>query len=257
MKTTLFAVALVVALSLSAAAQHSKTPAMSQHRAGQATGDQEIKDFPSGVPPSLCNPCLFYGGDLDVNDFNAAGMSDENTLLIVGGATTWGSVIIPAGVTAKVEGILFNVQADAAFDPLTLAYDIHTGITEGSGGTSIASGSGPALVQATGRNFLGLNEYTLEVSLSSPITLTPGQYWFNVQPQCLNTLDGSCSVFRQFVSNTTMTHANNIHGSWQPGHQMFLNGAIFGISWGNWCDPDIGFNAAQCSALSFGLRGTE
>ena len=142
MKTTLFAVALVAALSLSAAAQHSKTPAMSQHRAGQATGDQEIKDFPSGVPPSLCNPCLFYGGDLDVSDFNAAGMSDENTLLIVGGATTWGSVIIPAGVSAKVEGILFNVQADAAFDPLTLAYDIHTGVTEGSGGTSIASGSG-------------------------------------------------------------------------------------------------------------------
>ena len=80
-------------------------------------------------------------------------------------------------------GILFNVQADAAFDPLTASYDVRTGVSEGNGGTSLASGTGPAVVTATGRNFLGLNEYTVSVSWSTPVTLTAGTYWFNATPQ--------------------------------------------------------------------------
>lgn len=256
MKTTLFAVALVVALSLSAMAQHSR-PAMSQHRAGSATGTTVFKNSAHPQVPALCNPCLFYAGDLNPFDPNAAGMSDENTLLITeGGGATYAAVIIPTGVTATVSGIVFNVQADAAFDPMTASYDVRTGITDGNGGTSIASGSGSIAVQATGRNFLGLSEYSLAVSLSAPLTLTPGEYWFNLQPQCLNTLDGSCSVFRQFVSNTTQ-QTNRLNGWWQPAHEMFLNGAFYGITFTNWCDSELGFNPYQCAGMSFGLIGTE
>jgi len=255
-KTTLSAVALLLALSLTAVAANTKKPAVSQHRAGDPSIPlQEPRFNPNSVPPSLCNPCLFYGGDLNTGDLNAAGMSDENTLLIVGGSSTYSAVNIPTGVTANVYGILFNVQADAAFDPLTASYDIRTGVSEGNGGTSIASGSGNAVVQPTGRNFIGLNEYTVEVSWSTPVTLTSGEYWFNVTPQCLNTLDGSCSAFRQFVSNTTQG-ANDIHGNWQPAHEMFLNSSFFGFTWANWCDSSLGFNANQCGYMSYGLRGT-
>ena len=254
MKTKLFAVALVVALNLSAVAA-TKKPAPSLHRAGNPAAKLPSGDTPNPVPPALCKPCLFYGGDINVDNENAAGMSDENTLLIVGGSSTYGAVNIPEGVTAKVFGILFNVQADAAFDPLTATYDVRTGVTDGNGGTSIASGSGPAIVQATGRNFLGLNEYTVQVSWSTPLTLTAGEYWFNVTPQCLNTLDGSCSVFRQFVSNSNL--ANAVRGSWQPVHEMFLNSTFFGFTFTNWCDSSLGFNTIQCAGMSFGLRGTE
>jgi hypothetical protein len=135
-------------------------------------------------------------------------------------------------------------------------YDIRTGVSEGDGGTSIASGSGAVVVQPTGRNFLGLYEYTVALSWSSAVTLTPGEYWFNVTPQCLNTLDGSCNVFRQFVSNTTSL-ANGRHASWQPLHEMFLNSSFFGFTWANWCDSSLGFNSQQCAAMSFGLRGTD
>ena len=255
MKTTLSVVALTVALSLSAVAANSK-PAPSQHKAGNPNAPiPQFKNFPNPNPPSLCHPCLFYGGDINTGDLNAAGMSDENTLLIPN-SSTYGAVDIPAGTTATVYGILFNVQADAAFDPLTASYDIRTGVTEGNGGTSLASGSGPAVVQATGRNFLGLNEYTIAVSWSTPVTLTSGTYWFNVTPNCTNTLDGSCYVFRQFVSNTTSL-TNNVRGAWQPIHQMFLNSPFFGFTWANWCDSSLGFNAIQCAGLSFGLRGTK
>lgn len=257
MKTTLFAFAFVVALSLSAVAANSKKPAPSIHRAGD---DAITVPHPDGrqvtTPPPDCSPCLFYGGDLDTSSLNAAGMSDENTLLITGGSTTYGSVIIPAGVTAQVFGILFNIQASAAFDPLTATYDIRTGVSEGNGGTSIASGSGTVLVQPSGNVFLGLTEYSVTVSWTTPVTLTPGQYWFNVEPQCLNTLDGSCSVFRQFLSNTT-SFANAVHADWQPVHEMYLNSSYFGLTWANWCDSELGFNLQQCAFASFGLRGTE
>jgi len=253
-KTTLFAFAFVVALSLSAVAANAKKPAVSRHGHGSSVADPAAP--PSVTPPALCSPCLFYGGDLNTSSSNAAGMSDENTLLIVGGSSTYGAVNIPAGVTANVYGILVNVQADANFDPLTASYDIRTGVSEGNGGTSIASGSGAAVVQATGRNFLGLNEYTVAVSWATPVALTTGEYWINATPNCTNTLDGSCYAFRQFASNTTSL-ANGVHAGWQPLESMFLNSSFFGFTWANWCDSSLGFNEFQCAALSFGLRGTE
>jgi len=181
-------------------------------------------------------------------------MSDENTLLIVGGGSTYGEVNIPTGTTVTVKGILFNVQADAAFDPMTASYDIRTGVSEGSGGTSIASGTVNLQVAATGNNFLGLNEYSL-LAVFPSMTLVSGDYWLNVTPNCTNTLDGSCSVFRQFVSNTTQ-RTNALHESWQPAHEMFLNSSFFGLTWANWCDAGVaGFNPTQCGYLSFGLLG--
>jgi len=249
-KTTLVAFALVVALSLSAVAGTTQSP--SAHRAGSNNPDKGAP--PTVNPPALCNPCLFYGGDLNPSSSNAAGMSDENTLLIVGGSSTYGAVNIPS--TANVYGIVFNVQADAAFDPLSATYDIRTGVSEGNGGTSLASGTGTIVVQPTGRNFLGLYEYSIAVSWQQPVTLNPGEYWFNATPQCLNTLDGSCYVFRQFVSNTT-SQANGVHAGWQPAHEMFLNSSYFGFSWANWCDSSLGFNQYQCGFLSFGLRGKD
>jgi hypothetical protein len=253
-KRTFFAVALVITLSLSAAASEHKTPALSQHRAGNPAAElRDVKENPNPAVPPACSPCLFYGGDLNPSDANAAGMSDENTLLLPGGSSTYAEVNIPTGTTVTVKGILFNVQASAAFDPMTASYDIRTGVSEGSGGTSIASGTVTMAVSATGRNFLGLNEYSL-VAVFPSTTLTSGAYWVNVTPNCTNTLDGSCSVFRQFVSNTT-SRTNALHQSWQPAHEMFLNSSFFGFTWANWCDSSLGFNTVQCGYMSYGLLG--
>ena len=251
MKTTLFAATLVVALTLSAAAA-TKKPPMSQHLAGSAT--EGPADPGHGIPPALCDPCLFYGGDLNVSDPNAAGLSDENTLFIPN-SSTYGNYNVPSGVTVTVTGILFNVQASANFDPLTATYDVESGVVEGIGGTSIASGTANIQVAATGRNFIGLNEYSVAVQLPTPLVLGAGGYWFNVTPTCTNgTQDGSCSTGRFFVSNTTQ-RTNEVYGINQTDHQMFLNSAIFGATWANWCDPTIGLTKWQCRSLSFGLMG--
>ncbi len=249
MKTTFLAAALVVTLTLSAAAQ--KKPSTSQHLAGN---NEQFTLAPAGTPPGLCAPCVFYGGDLNPSDFNAAGMSDENTLLIPG-SSTYGNFNVASGVSVTVTGILFNVQADANFDPLTASYDIRSGVSEGNGGTSLASGSANLTVAATGRNFLGLNEYSLAVQLPTPLLLGPGNYWFNLTPNCTNgTSDGSCSVGRFFVSNSTQG-TNNVRGGSETIHQMYLNSSFFGFTWANWCDPSLGFNSIQCAGLSFGVMG--
>ncbi len=251
MKRMLFVTALVMALiSLSAAADQKPAPVLSR------TGDPSVKaqvhkNSSKPQAPASCNPCLFYGGDLNPTDPNADGFSDENTLLIVGGNSTYGAITIPSGPNANVTGILVQVLATAAFDPFTATYDIRQGVSEGNGGSDVSTGSASVAVAATGRTAFGLYEYTVTATFSS-VTLVPGEYWFALEPQCLNTLDGSCSVFRQFVSNTT-EEANAVNGGWQPNGEMFDNG-YFG-SWNNWCDSQFGLNSEQCEWLSFGVIG--
>lgn len=252
MKTMIFAVTLVLALSLTAAAAQKKPP-VSQHLAGDASAGSPIQDGAQATPPALCSPCFFYGGDLNVNDINATGMSDENTLFIINSGT-YGAVVLP--FQAALHGIVFNVQASDAFDPQVATYDIREGVSSGNGGFSVQSGTARIKIQATGRNFLGFNEYAISVHFPT-VTLEPGvEYWFNVEPQCLNgAQDGSCNVGRFFVSNTTQG-TNNIHGSFQPLHSMFFNSSFFALNWLNWCDPFFGFTPGQCNLLSYGLMGT-
>jgi hypothetical protein len=249
-KTTLLAVTLVLALTLSAAA--AQKPAPSQHLAGSNAAE---KMSPPGIPPALCDPCLFYGGDLNTGSINAAGLSDENTLLILGGSSTYMSFTV-TGVSATVTGILFNVQADTNFDPQTATYDVRTGVTDGNGGTSIASGTAGITVASTGRNFIGLNEFTVAVNLATPLTLSAGEYWFNLTPACTNgAQDGSCSVGRIFVSNTT-NRTNGVNAEAQIEGEMFLNSGFFGFTYANWCDSSLGLNSHQCAGGSWGLMGT-
>ena len=252
MKRTFLAAAVVITFGFAAVAQSGKKPASSHHLAGNP--DAALPEFTGAArPPALCNPCLFYGGDLNPNDSNAVGFADENTLSVIGGSGTYGEVDIPSGITVTVKGILFNLQADAAFDPFTASYDIRTGVSEGDGGTSIASGTTTIQVVSTGRNFLGVAEYSAVV-VFPPIRLPSGAYWINLTPNCLNTLDGSCSVFGFYVSNTT-SRTNALHPYWQPGHEIFVNSGYFDFTWANWCDPDTGLNQTQCALVSFGLLG--
>jgi hypothetical protein len=250
MKKSLFATTLVLALSLTAVAAQKK-PAPSQHGAGTV---EEVKLAASGTPPALCSPCLFYGGDLNVSDSNAAGLSDEDTLLIPG-SSTYAAYNVPSGVNVGVTGILFNVQSSVNFDPKTASYDVRTGVSEGNGGTSIASGSGTISVAATTRNFIGLNEYTVLVKIPV-LYLATGTYWFNITPECTNgATDGSCYQGRIFVSNTTQD-TNGVYANAQPSGSLYLNSSYFGFTWANWCDSSLGLNSNQCRAGSFGLTGS-
>lgn len=254
MKRTIVATLALAAFTLTAAAQPKKVQA-SQHLKGSTEVVQHQPQTTPPAPPSLCSPCFFYGGDLNETDPNAAGLSDENTLLIPGGSSTYAPINIPNNGWAGITGILVNVQADVNFDPNTASYDVRTGITEGNGGSSIASGTGTISVAATGRNFIGLNEFTVLVKIPT-LYLGPGEYWFNVTPQCTNgSTDGSCSVGRIFLSNTTQD-TNGVLANAQPGGELYLNSSYFGFTYADWCDSSLGLNSSQCRAASWGLTGS-
>lgn len=211
--------------------------------------------LPPGKPvvPALCNPCLFYSGDLNPNDGQADGFSDENTLLVTGGST-YAPVLVPQHINVNLTGILFNVQADANFDPENASYDIRTGVSSGDGGTSVASGTGNITVAATGRVFVGVTEYSVLVTIPT-VALSGGtEYWFNLTPNCTNGAeDGSCYVGRIFFSNTTEM-ANEQFGHASPPGELYLNSAYFGYTFTNWCT--LVPTAGQCRFGSFGLVGT-
>ena len=247
MKKTLFATTLIAMLTLTAAAQ--KKPAMWLAR----TDSSEEPQWASGTPPELCRPCLFYGGDLNPDDPNAIGLSDENTLYVKG-SSTYAAYNVPNGVTARVTGILVNVLASVNFDPKIASYDIRTGVVAGNGGTSIATGTAKIRVARTGRTYLGLNEYSLLVRLPEVQSLEEGEYWFNVTAACTNgARDGSCYVGRIYLSNTTQD-TNGISADAQPTGSTYVNSSFFGVTFVNWCN--LGLNSSQCRAASFGLTGT-
>ncbi len=250
MKKTLFAAAIVFALSMTAMAAGKQKPYLIPPGNG---GDGGWHIPPPGTPPAMCSPCIFYSGDLNTSDGQAEGFGDENTLLVTG-ASTYAEFTVQPGGTAKVTGILFNMIGDANFDPNTATYDIRSGVTTGNGGTEIASGSANIAVATTGRVFVGYTEYTVLVTLPAAQTLSAGEYWFNITPQCTNgAVDGSCYVGNLYVSNTTQ-ETNNVNGHDMAPYSLFINSSYFNYDYTNWCD--LGLTNGQCRFASWGLVGT-
>jgi hypothetical protein len=207
-------------------------------------------------PPSLCEPCLFYGGDYNPNDPNSDAFPDENTLTHPN-SETYGAVLIPRGHAVSVEGILFQIQfleQNTVLDPNGATWEIRTGVKDGSGGTVIASGHGRVAKEATGRTGSGF-EYTIRVKLDPPVQLTGGGagtiYWLNLTPQCTHESDPLCTGNTYAVSNTT-DQVNAFRGGAQAVARIFLDTPQ--IDWENACE--LGLNGSQCEYLSFGLTGT-
>jgi hypothetical protein len=202
-------------------------------------------------PPALCKPCLFYGGDFDQTDPNSTAFPDENTLAYAA-TDTYGALKIPQNHGALVEGILFQIIFDGVvkLDPNEATWEIRTGISEGDGGTLIASGQGFVAIQPTGRGGNG-PEYSVAVKVNPPVSLSGGVYWFNLTPLCLNKHDSICATNQYGVSNTTQ-RTNNFRGFLQPTGEIFVNSEHYFYNWENWCNLT---GAQTCASLSFGVIG--
>jgi hypothetical protein len=122
---------------------------------------------------------LWYNGDFNYVN----GLSNErNTLVSQAGVYDDFNVTPPPGwnVTAVFSNNLLNTVVTGA------DWEIRTGVSEGNGGTLIASGTtnSPTVV-ATGRSGFGYTEFMVEVTgLNVFLPMLPvGQhYWLNVTP---------------------------------------------------------------------------
>jgi hypothetical protein len=167
--------------------------------------------------------CLFYGGDLNANNGNADGLANENDAIVSGspyGAATYQNFTLATSSTGT--GLFTNNLS--GLNPATGYWEIRTGVSEGNGGTLVASGTGAMTQTATGRSAFGFTEYRDEVD-GLNLNLTGGtQYWMAVVPQ-----DPSNSN-RSFNSNST--DAINAVGN-QTSNLQFFNSSLFGANFTN------------------------
>jgi hypothetical protein len=89
---------------------------------------------------------------------------------------------VPAGSGWTVTSVFTNDLLDTSAGITTADWDIRSGVSEGNGGTVVASAlAAPATATATGRSGFGLTEYRIEVS-GLNVNLAPGTYWLSVRP---------------------------------------------------------------------------
>jgi hypothetical protein len=182
---------------------------------------------------------LFYGGDFDPNNGNANGLANETDAIVGGspyGAATYQNFIVGGGGW-NVAGLFTNNLNSNT--PTSGYWEIRSGVSEGNGGTLVASGTGSITNDPTGRSGFGYTETHNEVD-GLNVSLAPGTYWEAVVPV-------SSTGGRTFESNTF--GANSI-GS-QTSDQQFWNSNFFGVNYTN-ADTQGVF-----STFSSGVIGTE
>src|SRR3974377_347025 len=91
-----------------------------------------------------CGGQYFYTGDFDPNNPNANGLANENDGIVGGtpyGAATYENFVVQGGTG------VFNLFTNnlTEFNPSSGYWEIRSGVSEGNGGTLIASGSGPMI----------------------------------------------------------------------------------------------------------------
>src|SRR6266513_920203 len=106
--------------------------------------------------------------------------NDKNTSLGSGQfASVYDDFIVPSpgwSVTSVFSDNLANTNVTGAL------WEIRQGVSEGNGGTLIASGmTMTPVVTPTGRSGFGFLEYMIEV-IGLNVSLPPGIYWLNVTP---------------------------------------------------------------------------
>ena len=97
------------------------------------------------------------------NNPNADGLANENDAIVSGspyGAATYQNFTF-AVRSATATGLFTNNLS--GLNPSTGYWEIRTGVSEGNGGTLVASGTGAITHTATGRSGFGFTEYRDEV----------------------------------------------------------------------------------------------
>ncbi len=200
------------------------------------------------APPSYCNPCLFYGGDLNPSDPNANGLANEMDLT-VNQSSIYTPFVVPTGKTWNITGLftdnLMNITA------LSADWEIRSGVSSGNGGTLLFSGStNTPVVTDTHINDFGFEDFAVAVTGLTGIKLGAGTYWLSVVPVCLDPNNGTCSG-RSFQASTDGTNA---FGPPEPLNDSFWNSSFFGENFVLINSQNIGANIDP--AMSGGVIGT-
>jgi hypothetical protein len=169
------------------------------------------------------NNCEFYGGDFDPNNPNANGLPNENDAIV--GGSPYGSATYQNFTESPFSNLVGGLFTDnlSGLNPSTGYWEIRAGVSEGNGGTLIASGTGAMTHTATGRSGFGFTEYRDEVD-GLRLSLGGGEYWMAVVP------NDPTNSNRSFNTNTFGLNAVGT----QTSNQQFWNSPnFFGVNFTN------------------------
>ena len=168
-----------------------------------------------------------YTGDFDPNNPNANAIANENDGILGGipyGAAAYENFIV-SGSEHWIIGFWTNNLMDIA--PEGAYWELRTGVSEGNGGTILASGTSTGSrfsYTPTGRSFQGYTEYRNYADIGDYfIPLDPGTYWYAVVPQAPGQ-DGR--------SLNTNTFGKNGHGEFIQ-NQQYWNAPSLGANFLN------------------------
>ena len=135
---------------------------------------------------AVADSVLWYNGDYDNRD---ALFNTEGTFFNINGVNTqissnvYDNFIVPVGQTWTITSVFSNDQLN--FAATTASWEIRQGVSDGVGGTIVASGNGAATpdpASAGARLLYGTPEYQIATTFSAPVVLTAGTYFLTVAP---------------------------------------------------------------------------
>jgi hypothetical protein len=167
----------------------------------------------------------FYGGDNDPSNPNADGLINEDVYILHNdpyGAATFQNFYATSDIA--VTGLFTNNYSSIV--PDYGYWEIRSGVSEGNGGTLIASGALPVTNTPTGRHLDYYDEYNNTVS-GLNVHLPRGQYWFAVVPSC-PTCMGDAFNSNTFGLNSIGQSDLNLEYLDIPNGARFENANTFG-----------------------------
>lgn len=162
---------------------------------------------------------LFYGGDYNPVFWYSDSLSNENDASVHGdpyGSAVYQNFVVPDGQTWNVSALFSNDIM--TLSPTSAYWEVRTGVSEGNGGTLLASGAGSDSYHLKGE----FEEYTNTVS-GLNLTLGPGMYWFAVVPEAPG---------QQGRSYNTNTFGQNSVGI-QVADEQYFNSPFYGYNFTN------------------------
>jgi len=215
-----------------------------------------FKPAPASTP-KYCKPCLFYSGDMDPNSSNNNGLFNGNDSPLGISAYVWSAFTVPKGKKWKVTKLFINTLSNATTVDPTVTWAINSGMTSGSGGTTVASGTGKQTWTATGRSAFGYSEYTDLVTLKKAASLKAGTYFLNVYTSCTTS---SCNGDLFYESDMEHQPGINQYPPGKKGEQPWDNSYFNSSSFGYTYYPTWGSSGAcggiGCDQFSDGAVGT-
>ncbi len=251
MKKAICCVALLAALMMVVGVAAAENPAVVRSQ-----GIAGLGHVGNSAAPKYCKPCLFYGGDWNSTASDWAAFGNDDNPNIPDDFENFSPFTVKKA--AHATGLFTNNLSSigCTIDPKKALWSIHTKMSSGNAGTTVASGEAAATFVATGRTYSSYTECTASVKIKSLALKPKTTYWEQVTPECSSTT-GDCSGAYYYETDTFNSagtgQGSNKVGEKEPSSLNFAYSVDYSYDYVNDCTE--GYGSPACNWMSDGVVG--